>query len=745
MLRAFYLYVLGLIMMWCFNAPVLATIIEPRVMSIKKAHSAIELNGVLDEADWLDADVSTEFWQRYPYDSSYSELRTDVRVTYDDKSLYVGAVCYTENGKNYVVNSLRRDFRGSGNDAFYFIINPFNDRMSGYYFGSSPYGVQSEAIIQNGGASVSRHSVSTNPSWDNKWNVEVTQHDDRWVVEMAIPFSTLRFKEGVEEWRINFCRVDYGNNEYSNWNHIPRNFSFSSLANTGIMLWDEAPQKPKTNISLIPYVTTGVAKDYEEGSSAEWLKGLGGDAKIGITSSLNLDLTVNPDFSQVEVDQQVTNLDRFEIYFPEKRQFFLENNDLFSEFGVRSARPFFSRRIGITYDENQDQYVENPILFGARLSGKLNQDWKIGVMDMQTAQDPGSETPSTNYAVATIHRRLFERSTLAAFLINKDPIQSFSKEVDSANFNAFNRVGGLDFNLASADNWWTGKVFYHQSFDEVATDNSYSTGGELKYDNGNLSAEWSHLMVGDGYNAEVGYVRRTGVKSIQPQLGYTFYPKRLNFIIRHGPQMQLKQLHSDGYGKTDQEVTLRYTARFRNQSSAYLSLNRVYIKLTDPYDPSNSDGLEYNEGDEFNYWYIYTYYRSDTRKPLTFSARGMLGGYFEGERYTVTGDLEYQFRPYVNLSLDASYNKVIQPLPHNSVDYWLLGPRLDITFTRELYFATLVQYNTQRENLNINARFQWRYAPVSDLYLVYTDDYFTNSFAPKSRALIFKLTYWLNV
>lgn len=729
----------------CMHLHAWGTVVEPRVVRIKKADSAIRLDGVLDEPAWLDADVSTDFWQRYPYDSAHSRLRTDVRVTYDEKSMYLGAVCYTDKGKNYVINSLRRDFRGSGNDAFYFIINPFNDRMSGFYFGASPYGVQSEAIIQNGGASVSRHSSSTNPSWDNKWFVEVSQYDDRWIVEMAIPFSTLRFKEGVDEWHVNFCRVDYGNNEYSNWNHIPRNFSFSSLANTGIMVWDEAPKKPATNISVIPYLTSGLAKDYEEGSSAEWLRGVGGDAKIGMTSSLNLDLTINPDFSQVEVDQQVTNLDRFEIYFPEKRQFFLENNDLFSEFGVRSARPFFSRRIGIAYDEKQDNYVDNPILFGARLSGKLNQDWKIGIMDMETAQDPDSQTPSTNYALATVHRRIFERSTLAAFLVNKDPIQSFSGECDSCDFNTFNRVGGVDFNLASADNWWTGKIFYHHSFDELVSNNSFSSGAELKYNNGNLNAEWSHLLVGSGYNAEVGYVRRTGIKSFEPQLGYTFYPKRLKFIIRHGPQIQLEQLHADGYGMTDQEATLRYTARFRNQSSAYLSINRVYLQLTDPYDPSRSEGPEYQAGEEFTYWYFFTYYRSDTRKPLTFSTRAMGGGYFEGERYSISGDLEYQYRPYVNMSLDASYNRVLQPLPYNSVDYWLLGPRLDITFTRNLYFATLVQYNSQRENLNINARFQWRYAPVSDLYLVYTDDYFTHSFAPKNRALIFKLTYWLNV
>jgi len=722
-----------------------ASLLEPRVLEISRARSEIRVDGVLDELTWENARPAKGFWQRYPYDSARSEQSTQVKVSYDDNFLYLGVICHLTGENEHVIKSLRRDFRDRGNDAFYFIINPFNDRMSGYYFGTSPYGVQSEAIIQNGGAKQGRDANITNQSWDNKWFVEVTRHNDRWVAEMAIPFSTLRFKEGVDHWRVNFCRIDYANNEHSNWNHVPRNFAFTSLANTGIMHWDEAPVKSGTNISLIPYASTGIAKDYEEGTPDKWLRGLGGDAKIGLGSSLNLDLTVNPDFSQVEVDQQVTNLDRFEIYFPEKRQFFQENNDLFSEFGTQETRPFFTRRIGITYDENQDQYVENPILFGARLSGKLNQDWKIGLVDMQTAQDPASMTPSTNYAVATVHRRVFERSTLAAFLVNKDPVASFSKECDSCDFNSFNRVGGLDFNLASADNLWTGKVFYHHSFDEMASANSFSHGLNTRFDNGAIFGEWEHQVVGAGYNAEVGYVRRTGYKNFNPQAGYTFYPAKLNSIVSHGPQIQLEQLHSDGYGMTDQEISLRYKLVFLNQSLVYISANRVYLKLTDPYDPSNSDGPAYLEGDEFTYWYLFTYYRSDRRKALSYTFMGMMGGYFEGERYSINGELEYQFRPYVNLSLDASYNRVIQPLPYNSANYWLLGPRLDITFSKTLYLATLVQYNTQKERLNINTRFQWRYAPVSDLYLVYTDDYFTNHLAPRSRALILKLTYWLNV
>ncbi len=389
--------------------------------------------------------------------------------------------------------------------------------------------------------------------------------------------------------------------------------------------------------------------------------------------------------------------------------------------------------------------METPILFGARLSGKLNQNWKLGVLDMQTAQNRESGTPSTNFAVATVHRRVFERSTVSAFLVNKDPIQAFSGECDTCDFNASNRVGGMEFNLASADNWWTGKVFYHHSFDEVESGNSYAQGAELKYDNGNLIVEWAHQLIGAGYNAEVGYVQRTGIKNFDPQIRYVFYPKRLKFIISHGPNLELEQLYSDGYGMTDREITLRYMARFRNQSILYLSLHNTYVKLTDPYDPSNSEGLEYNPGDEFAYWNGFIFYRSDSRKLFSYTTRNMIGEYFDGQRYSISGDLGYQFRPYVNVKLAATYNKVIQPDPYSSVDYWLLGPRLDVTFSRNLYFATLVQYNSQREKLNINTRFQWRYAPVSDLYLVYTDDYFTNAISPKSRALVFKLTYWLNI
>jgi hypothetical protein len=252
-----------------------------------------------------------------------------VRLTYDDDFLYIGAICYDNIDKGYVVESLRRDFNQRGNDAFNIILDPHNDLINGFLFGITPFGVQRESLIINGGGG---HD-DENTSWDNKWFSKVSRQQDRWIAEIAIPFNTLRYKEGVDQWHINFLRIDYKQNEYSNWSWVPKNFEMTSLAHTGILQWDKPLLENSKNMAIIPYAKAGAARDFETMEPAHFIRGLGTDAKVGLNTSLNLDLTVNPDFSQVEVDEQVTNLDRYEIFFPEKRQFFLENSDIFEEFG----------------------------------------------------------------------------------------------------------------------------------------------------------------------------------------------------------------------------------------------------------------------------------------------------------------------------------------------------------------------------------------------------------------------------
>ena len=287
---------------------------------------------------------------------------------------------------------------------FLLFIDPFNDLTNGFSFGANAAGAQWDGTMYEGG------KVDLN--WDNKWISNVKNYDDKWIFEMAIPFSSIRYKNGINKWGINFSRNDLRTSEKSSWAPMPRQFPTASLAYTGNIIWDEPPPPTDANISLIPYVLGGISKDYENKTQQITEKKLGWMPKIAINSSLNLDLTVNPDFSQVEIDQQVTNLDRYELFFPEKRQFFLENGDLFANFGYASIRPFFSRSIGLGV----------PINFGARLSGKPDKNWRIGAMDMQTGSVDSTGLPAQNFTVASVQRKVFSRSNIGFIFINKQSL-----------------------------------------------------------------------------------------------------------------------------------------------------------------------------------------------------------------------------------------------------------------------------------------------------------------------------------
>src|SRR6185503_9963325 len=378
------------------------------VFHIKKATGKITIDGKIDEADWQIASVADHFKQNYPFDSSQANMQTIARATFDDQFLYISAVCYQPS--KYTVQSLRRDFPNSSSDVFFITLDPFRDKLNGTYFSCTPYGTQKEALIFTGTG-----GVDNNIDWDNKWYCEATRYEDRFIVEFAIPFKTLRYKlsaNGKNEWNINFCRYNHTFNERSSWAPIPRNFRMIDLNFSGKLIWDDAPPSPGKNFSIIPFALAGRSKDFEAGTPGNNDIEAGFDAKVGITPSLNLDLTVNPDFAQVEVDQQVTNLSRFELFFPERRQFFLENSDLFGTFGFPNVNPFFSRRIGIGSNVNTGENVRVPIVAGARLSGRINKDWRIGLLNIQTGKSVKFNLPSTNFSTLVMQRRIGLRNNL---------------------------------------------------------------------------------------------------------------------------------------------------------------------------------------------------------------------------------------------------------------------------------------------------------------------------------------------
>jgi hypothetical protein len=360
-------------------------------VGIKKAENAITIDGVLDEKDWDNALPAKDFWMKYPNNIQRASTKTEARLTYDAHFLYIGFTCF-DSSSRHIIPTLKRDVNYFDGDGISVVLDPINRQSNAYLFGISPLGVQSETTIQSFG--------DPTFSWDNKWFSAVKQYADRWTVEVAIPFKTLRYEAGKTQWGINFIRNDVKHGQYHTWARIPLQYFGYSLGFYGSLNWDAPPPVEKSNIALIPYLLAGASNDFKINDKTDKVLRVGGDAKVALNSQLNLDATINPDFSQVDVDEQVTNLTRFSLYYPEKRTFFLENSDVLAELGSPpNQRPFFSRRIGL--DANARRV---PINFGLRLSGNLNKTLRVNALDMQTAKTTGQ--PAYNYAAAAIQQAL---------------------------------------------------------------------------------------------------------------------------------------------------------------------------------------------------------------------------------------------------------------------------------------------------------------------------------------------------
>lgn len=701
---------------------------------IQQADSAIRLDGRLRERAWQTAEVADSFYQMFPFDTSYALTRTEVMLTYDDQNLYVAAINHDDSlPGQYVTQSLGRDFSYPRNDAFAVFLDPTGDQTNGFSFAVTPQGAYREGLLQSGG----RFGVTT--SWDTPWQAEVTQHPDHWVVEMAIPFKSLRFKEAVGQWGINFGRHNLKINEQTAWYPVPRNFNVATMSFNGDLVWDQPPPTPDLNLALIPYTTGSINQDLEQASHTDegepidrtTLDGDAGlNAKLAVTSSLNLDMTLNPDFSQVEVDRQITNLSRFELFFPERRLFFLENSDLFANFGFSRIRPFFSRRIGLFRGESV------PIIGGARLSGKVNKDWRIGAMSVQTNNVASLDLAAQNYTVLAAQRRVFRRSSLGLIFVNRQ-----STPRPDSSFSNFNRILGADFDLFSNNSHWFGKFFYHQSFQPDQPANAFATAGWLRYTDATWQFDWNHEYIGSNYKADVGFVPRRDVIRFEPFITRFFYPdgdalRRIRLRLYHN---EYRELDGD---LLDNTVQLSTALTFGNTGTLNLSLNHNRVRLQDPFDPTNTEGKELPVS-IYRWQDVNLSYNNGPRSQLSWSLGSRYGSFYNGERLQVNGSMFYRFQPYARVGANFNHNEIWLPDSFANASLTLVSPELRVTFTRNMFLSVFTQVNTQIENVNLNARFQWRYLPMSDIFLVLTENYNSTNLAVRNRQLVLKVNYWL--
>jgi Domain of unknown function (DUF5916)/Carbohydrate family 9 binding domain-like len=722
-------------------------------LNIKKAIQSIKIDGSLEESDWKDAQIATGFQVHYPQNGATPKFQTEARITYDDHFLYVGFVCY-DTGK-HIIQTLKRDIDYFSSEGMAIIIDPAAQQTNGFMFGVSTEGVQSDALLGSDG----------DPSfeWDNKWFAEVKKGIDRWTAELAIPFKTLRYESSRTTWNINFVRNYPKSGNFHTWTKVPQQFDGISLAYTGSMDWDKNPPSEKSNIALIPYTSGSVSKDYEKGKNTEGVLNAGLDAKVALSSSLNLDVTLNPDFSQVEVDEQVTNLTRFNVIFPEKRTFFLENSDVLSAFGIPPARPFFSRTIGLNADA---QPV--PILYGVRLSGNLTNKMRVNALNMHT-RERGTGY-GQNYSAVAFQQNIVGRSYIKVGFLNR---QGF----DSAKISApdYGRNLLLSGVYVSKNNNVEAWAEGHKSFKPNITGRDWMTSNGFLWRNKNWEIVNDLTRIGENYYADMGLVNRLenrddardttirlGITQLFTEINYFKRPQKGNITEHFAGYENFMVWNPDG-SLNEWFKRLRYFFTFKNTSELKFRLDNSISNVPFPFQFDEENALL--EAKHYNYTYGVVQFDSDGRKKWSWNVKASAGEFYNGSRIGIQGGLKFRAQPWGNFSLNVDWNRVKLPAASEKFDGittpMIISPKTEINFSRTMFWTTWFQYNTQGNNFNINSRFQWRFRPMSDLFVVYTDNYFVNEeermmtptqaarlfrpFDVKNRALVFKLNYWLNL
>lgn len=710
-------------------------------LNIRQTTERITIDGDLSEAIWDEVEPAGDFWMSYPVDDSRVEnkLQTEVRMAYDNQFIYLGVICHGDD--DYVIQTLKRDVDLDKGDGFGLVIDPVNEKTNGFAFGVSPAGVQSEILITGKtGRRNERGPSGANVAWDNKWFSEVKNYPDKWTIEIAIPFKSLRFKDDKTTWGINFFRYEAKTNSVHTWSPVPIEFWEMDLGYTGALIWESAPKRVKSNVSLIPYVLGSTYKDQEPETSVivnDFQAGL--DGKVAITSSLNFDFTINPNFSQVEVDEQVTNLTLFDIRLPERRLFFLENSDIFEDFGIPPMRPFFSRKIGL-----DDEGNAIPILYGARLSGNANSKLRVGLMNLQTRKT--DEFLAQNYTAFSFHHQVFSRSIIKGYFHNRSAFDSDTPD--------YNRNVGAEFQYRSTDGRILGFGGGGKSFSTGITSKEYFYNVGGGYDNRNISVYANLSGVGTNYIADMGFINgqeyydasrdtviRIGYNHWYSRAAYTFYSENSNIISHELSGRYILDVDT-ALELLNSEVEISYTLNQVNTSKFQISLSTSNVNLLFPRSFTGGNLLETG-------YYVNNIceieYDTDQRKRFIINAGLMYGSFYGGTRARYLIGLKYRAQPWGNFSVNIEQNYLQFPELNESEKLLLLSPRIEINFSKELFWTTFLQYNTQKDNFNINSRLQWRFLPMSDVYLVYTDNYAVEFWGPKNRGLVLKVNYWLNI
>ena len=664
----------------------------------------ITLDGTLDDDAWTLADSTRGvFYQSIPDQGIPSAERTVVRILYDDERFYIGATMYDSNPGALVSAGLEQDFATQDSDIFGFALDTYLDRQNAFLFAVNPAGALFDAQAFNDQQSVNR-------AWEGEVEVTTSITEFGWVAEVAVPLTTLRFRktDGQQSWGLNFARRIRRISEDSNWAPLTRQFRIYKMSRAGTLTSLDGLEQGR-NLRVKPFVngvrTDGVRAD----SPGQKLEG-GFDLKWGITPQLTLDVTALTDFSQVEVDEQQINLTRFSLFFPEKRDFFLENDGIFSfqdarvrnfrlGSGPRNFKLFHSRRIGLSANR-----TPVPIAGGARLTGRVG-GYAIGLLNMQTRDDP--EHPGENFSVVRLRKNVLGSSDIGFMFVNREGTGAGVGD-------AYNRTLGADANLRLAGGRMLLNSYFAVSDEPEATGDRTTAAVEVAWRGPVWDASALVKTVGDDFNPGAGFVARRAVRQGFVTVGAHPQPA-IPSVRELNPYVDVNFFSDLGWALESREITPGLGVAFLDSGILTVEYSASYERLAEA---TLIAGVAVPEG-EYDFGAFTTSYQSNLGRKLGGKISVTRGGFFDGHRTSVTGSVT--LRPSAHLFLEGSAQSNRLSLAGRTFDANLFGGRVRYAYDTRTFLSAFVQYNESTDQLQTNIRFNLIHAPLSDVFVVYSE------------------------
>ena len=707
-----------------------------------------KIDGLLDDLAWSRAAPADEFFQREPDEGAPATERTEVRILRDDDHIYLGFRCFDSEPDQIIATLMRRDDDLGDDDNVQVILDTYDDRRGGFFFATNPLGARLDVLLSSEGR-------TRNESWDCVWRSRARVDSLGWTAEMAIPLDQLRYATGADvHWGLNIARTIRRKNARTFLVPPPLAYGFSGHLRTSRLatLTGLGRLKERSRIELTPYNQLATTRDFEAlDTSTQYQFDTGADFKYGVTPSLTLDLSWRTDFAQVEADQEQVNLTRFNLFFPEKRDFFLEGAGIFS-FGERFQRfdgppptlLFYSRRIGL------DRGRALPVLAGGKLTGRSGA-FEIGVLNITTdplkfLEENTDDTVEidtirirrTNFSVIRLKRDVLSRSSVGLIATNRDSLGIAADH---------NRTFGFDADFSLLDAALNVRGFAARSFSPDSPGRESAGHLEVDYRRGAFESRVAYLDIGEDFTPDIGFVPRDAIRRYSTSFRYR--PLADNRWIRRlsiGPQFT----YLTDLGNELQTRDFRFSAFVNLESGDWLGVRfrDIFEDLDESFeihDSINIPAAEYS-GNTYSFnWF------SDQGRSVSTNGTIEMGDFWDGKRFRFNAEGTVKAGNRLSLSTDYESNSVrlrpTQPPRHRDRDFKTnaLSNRFQYTFSTDLFLRGLVQWNSKREIVGINALCNWRYRPGSDLFLVYSQVWDTDGGGQLNRALQFKLTYfWKN-